>query len=316
MVRSLWSAATGMNAQQTNVDTIANNLANVNTTGYKAQVAQFKSLLYQNLQTPTTTANGDPKPTGSQVGLGVRTSSINNIFTQGAMLSSQSVSAVAIQGAGFFAIQGAGGETHYTRNGDFTWALSGNNSLMLTTSDGNAVLDTNGRPMVVDMNAIRAGYTTAFNSFLATWRANNTNPDGTLKNPDLQEPTMADLNTLSLVSSQIAIDAHGGVNYFFGGIDFPLNMHFGLYQFANVGGLERIGSTLFRDTAASGPAMNELTSVGLQRSQVAQNYLEGSNVYVADEMVNLIVAQRAYEMNSKAITTSDEMMQTANNLKR
>lgn len=82
MVRSLWTAATGMNAQQTNVDTIANNLANVNTVGYKAQVAQFKSLLYQTLQTATTTANGDPKPTSSQVGLGVRNSSINSIFTQ------------------------------------------------------------------------------------------------------------------------------------------------------------------------------------------------------------------------------------------
>ena len=83
MVRSLWSAATGMNAQQTNVDTIANNLANVNTVGYKTQTAQFKSLLYQNLQTATTTANGDPKPTTSQVGLGVRNSSINSSFSQG-----------------------------------------------------------------------------------------------------------------------------------------------------------------------------------------------------------------------------------------
>ena len=82
MVRSLWSAATGMNAQQTNVDTIANNLANVNSAGYKAQKAQFKSLLYQTLQSTTTTANGEPKPTTSQVGLGVRTSSINNIYTQ------------------------------------------------------------------------------------------------------------------------------------------------------------------------------------------------------------------------------------------
>ena len=81
MVRSLWSAATGMNAQQTNVDTIANNLANVNSAGYKGQVAQFKSLLYQNLRSVTTTANGDPKPTTSQVGLGVRLSSINSIFT-------------------------------------------------------------------------------------------------------------------------------------------------------------------------------------------------------------------------------------------
>ena len=90
MVRSLWSAATGMNAQQTNVDTIANNLANVNSAGYKSQVAQFKSLLYQTLQTATTTANGDPKPVTSQVGLGVRTASINQLFGQGSLLASES----------------------------------------------------------------------------------------------------------------------------------------------------------------------------------------------------------------------------------
>ena len=98
MVRSLWSAATGMNAQQTNVDTISNNLANVNTTGYKAQVAQFKSLLYQELQTVTTTANGAPKPVTSQVGLGTRTSSINQLFKQGSYLTSDNPAALAIGG--------------------------------------------------------------------------------------------------------------------------------------------------------------------------------------------------------------------------
>ena len=314
MVRSLWSAATGMNAQQTNVDTIANNLANVNTVGYKSQVAQFKSLLYQTLQTATTTANGDPKPTSSQVGLGVRTSSINNIFTQGAMLASQSTSAVAIEGAGFFAIQGQN-ETFYTRNGDFVWAIMGNN-LMLTTSDGSAVLDTQNRPIVIDVATVRSAYTTAFNAYLEEWRRNNTNADGTLKNPNAEEPKMADLNTLSLVSSQITIDAKGEFSYYFGGLDAPLNQQIGLFQFSNVGGLERLGNSVYRPTDASGAAQNEATTAGLKRSSVAQGYLEGSNVYVADEMVNLIVAQRAYEMNSKAITTTDEMMQTANNLKR
>ena len=113
-----------MNAQQTNVDTIANNLANVNTVGYKSQVAQFKSLLYQTLQTATTTANGDPKPVTSQVGLGVRNSSINQIFTQGSLLASESDTAFAIEGDGFFAVRTPNGETNYTRNGDFTWAMS------------------------------------------------------------------------------------------------------------------------------------------------------------------------------------------------
>ena len=125
MVRSLWSAATGMNAQQVNVDTISNNLANVNTTGYKAQGAQFKSLLYQELQTVTTTANGAPKPTNSQVGLGVRTSTINQFFSQGSFQDSDNPAALAISGDGFFSYFAADGETQlYTRNGNFTWALA------------------------------------------------------------------------------------------------------------------------------------------------------------------------------------------------
>lgn len=136
MIRSLWSGATGMNAQQTNVDTIANNLANVNSVGYKAQVAQFKSLLYQNLQSITTTANGDPKPTTSQVGLGVRTSSINQIFRQGSLLDADSDTAFAIEGDGFFAVRGDDNQIFYTRNGDFTWAIGVGNRMTLTNADG------------------------------------------------------------------------------------------------------------------------------------------------------------------------------------
>ena len=150
MVRSLWTAATGMNAQQTNVDTIANNLANVNTMGYKTQAAQFKSLLYQTLQTATTTANGDPKPTSSQVGLGVRNSSINSIFTQGSLLDSASDTSFAIEGEGFFAIRGEDGNTYYTRNGDFTWATNGANGMMLTTTDGLPVLDSSGKAITLN----------------------------------------------------------------------------------------------------------------------------------------------------------------------
>ena len=145
MVRSLWTAATGMNAQQTNVDTIANNLSNVNTVGYKGQVAEFKSLLYQTLQTATTTANGEAKPTSSQVGLGVRTSSINSLFRQGPLLSSESDTSFAIDGDGFFAVRGEDGETYYTRNGDFTWATNGRNGMMLTNQDGLPVLNSRGQ---------------------------------------------------------------------------------------------------------------------------------------------------------------------------
>ncbi len=272
MVRSLWTAATGMNAQQTNVDTIANNLANVNTVGYKAQVAQFKSLLYQTLQTATTTANGDPKPTSSQVGLGVRNSSINSIFTQGSLLSSNSPTSFAIEGEGYFAIQGSDGNTYYTRNGDFTWATNGNAGLILTNQDGLPVLSSTGRTITLGANYVTNRITVT--------------GEGTICYPD------ANNNPQSL------------------------NMTIGMYQFNNPGGLVRKGDSLWEVSPASGEALNEATNRNVVRSKMVQNYLEGSNVQVADEIVNLIVAQRAYEMNSKAITTTDEMMQTANNLKR
>lgn len=273
MVRSLWSAATGMNAQQTNVDTIANNLANVNTVGYKSQVAQFKSLLYQTLQTATTTANGAPKPVSSQVGLGVRNSSINSIFTQGSFLSSESPTAFAINGEGYFSVQGADGNTYYSRNGDFTWALGTGNTIVLTTTDGLPVLDTEGE--VIELP----------NTYLTNQITVTT--DGTVCYPDASNNAQS------------------------------LGITIGLYQFNNPGGLVRKGDTLWEVSAASGEAISEAdNNNNLQKSTIAQGYLEGSNVKVADEMVNLIVAQRAYEMNSKAITTTDEMMQTANNLKR
>lgn len=272
MVRSLWTAATGMNAQQTNVDTIANNLANVNTMGYKTQAVQFKSLLYQTLQTKTTTANGERKPTSSQVGLGVRNSSINSIFTQGSLLSSESDTSFAIEGDGFFAIRGVDGENYYTRSGDFIWATNGNDGLILTNQNGLPVLSSTGDTITIGTNYVANRITIT--------------EDGTICYPDeLNNPR-------------------------------SLGMTIGMYQFNNPAGLERQGNTLWGVTPASGEALNEATNRNLRPSRMLQGYLEGSNVQVADEMVNLIVAQRAYEMNSKAITTTDEMMQTANNLRR
>ena len=279
MVRSLWTGATGMNAQQTNVDTIANNMANVNSVGYKAQGAQFKSLLYQTLQSPSTTANGDPKPTDSEVGLGVRVASINNFFKQGALLANDSETAVAVQGKGMFAYRNESGEIRYTRNGDFTWALGNaqGTELVLTTADGNPVLNTEG-------NEIRVG------------QINGANP----------------------ISTRLQFGKDGRVSYrnVETGVAEPTPHMIGLWQFNNFGGLERIGSTSFAETEASGPALNEATNNTLERSSFAPGYLEGSGVDVATEMVNMIVAQRAYEMNSRTITTTDEMMQTANQLKR
>ena len=134
MVRSLWTGATGMIAQQLNVDNISNNLANVNTTGYKSEAMEFKSLLYQTVQTKTTTANGENKPIGAEVGLGVRNSSITSIFTQGSLLESSGPANFAIDGNGFFGIRGDDGNTYYTRNGHFVFAV-GNNGMTLLRMD-------------------------------------------------------------------------------------------------------------------------------------------------------------------------------------
>ena len=135
MVRSLWTAASGMIAQQNNVDTIANNLANVNTSGYKTEVAEFKSLLYQDIKSKSTSANSEQKPIPSQVGLGVRNSAITSIFTQGAFLDSSNDLSFAINGDGFFGVKGQDGNTYYTRNGNFVLATD-TNGLALTTTDG------------------------------------------------------------------------------------------------------------------------------------------------------------------------------------
>lgn len=271
MVRSLWSAATGMIAQQTNVDTISNNLSNVNTMGYKTEVAEFKSLLYQTLQTKSTTANSEDKPISAQVGLGVRNSSITSIFTQGNFYESSSTSAFAIDGKGFFAVSGSDGNTYYTRNGNFNWSRSGS-GLVLSTTDGQPVLDESGRPITLNGDYNASNITV--------------NASGEICYPDANKNPQ------------------------------PLGIKIGLFQFQNPAGLEKMGDSLYGVTAASGNAMNEATTNNLPKSEVVQGYLEGSNVQVVDEMVNLIVAQRAYEMNSKAIQASDEMLQQANSLRR
>lgn len=272
MVRSLWTAATGMIAQQTNVDTISNNVANVNTTGYKTQTAEFKTLLYQNLQPKTTTANGEEKPIPAEVGLGVRNSSIATSFKQGSFLASESDTAFAINGEGFFAVKGVDGNTYYTRNGNFTYAV-GSNGMMLTTTDGFPVLDSTGKEIVFDMN----GYE----------------------------------------MSKVQPSSDGSFGYLDDENNYvDLGMKLGVFQFNNPGGLEKLGQSLYGETPASGQAINEDTSQDVVKSTVKNGYLEGSNVQVADEMVSLIVAQRAYEMNSKAIQASDEMLQQANELRR
>ncbi len=271
MMRSLWSAASGMIAQQTNVDSIANNLANVNTTGYKNEKAEFKTLLYQTLQTRTTTANGEQKPIPAQVGLGTRVMAITSSFEQGPMLASESNTAFGINGKGFFAVRGVDGNTYYTRNGDFKFSI-GNDGLMLATAEGYPVLDSQGQPIILPENANA-------NSLVV-------NADGTF-------------------------GYQNGTN---GYVD--LNVTLGLFQFNNPAGLEKMSNGYFNVTEASGDAINEAGNQNVVASEVKHKYLEGSNVQVADEMVNLIVAQRAYEMNSKAIQATDDMLGQANQLKR
>lgn len=271
MVRSLWTAATGMIGQQTNIDTIANNLANVNTQGYKTQVNEFKSLLYQTLQVETTSSNGDPKPTSAQVGLGVRNSAITSIFREGNLYASESDTAFAIDGKGFFAVRGEDGNTYYTRNGDLKFVLA-NTGNMLADSDGRPVLSTTGQPIILGNQYVVSSITVT--------------KDGRLCYPDENNNPQ------------------------------PIGITIGVFQFNNPNGLSKEGDSLYAQTAASGQALNEATTPNLQRSSVIQGYLEGSNVQVVDEMVNMIVAQRAYELNSKAITASDEMLQQANNLRR
>ncbi len=271
MVRSLWTAATGMIAQQTNVDTIANNLANVNTTGYKTQVNEFKSLLYQTLQTKTTSANGENKPGSAQVGLGVRNASINSIFRTGNMIATDSNTAFGLDGSGFFSVRGEDGNTYYTRNGDFRFTLA-NGGNMLATSNGLPVMDTAGRPIILNEQYVLSQI--------------EVSPDGQICYPDASNNPQ------------------------------PIGIQIGVFQFNNPNGLEKKADSLYQQTAASGQAINEATNNAVEKTIINQGYLEGSNVQVVDEMVNMIVAQRAYELNSKAITASDEMLQQANNLRR
>ncbi|MBO5238305.1 MAG: flagellar hook-basal body protein [Lachnospiraceae bacterium] len=282
MVRSLWTAASGMIAQQENVDTIANNLANLNTTGYKTETAEFKSLLYQTLQTRSTNNAGEEKPVGAQVGLGSRTAAITSNFKQGNLTPNESPFAVAIEGDGFFKVRTENGEIQYTRDGNFAVSPVANGT-MLCTSDGNPVLD-------------------QFNNAIIIPKGVNATTIGIAKDGTITVSANGD-DQVNLVQT----DANGNPLY---------NVQLGLVQFNNPAGLEKASGNRYRQTVASGNPMEESQTAGLTRSATHQSYIEASNVQVADEMVNLIVAQRAYQMNSKVIQASDEMLEQANNLRR
>ncbi|MGN0342920.1 MAG: flagellar hook-basal body protein [Roseburia sp.] len=271
MMRALWSAASGMRAQQTNVDTISNNIANVNTVGYKTERTEFKSLLYQTLQTKTTSANGENKPVSAQVGLGTRVAAITSSFTNGELIANESDTAFALEGDGFFSVRGDDGNTYYTRNGEFNWSV-GVNGTTLCNNAGYPVLDTNGNEIIIPNDVTVSNITVS--------------GDGHFYYQDEEGNTV------------------------------DMEAQLGVYQFNNPAGLEKTSGSLYAVTDASGQPMNEETTAGLTRSKVCQGYLESSNVQVADEMVNLIIAQRAYELNSKAIQAADDMLSQANQLRR
>lgn len=284
MMRALYTAASGMIAQQTNVDVISNNLANVNSTGYKASTAEFKSLLYQTLQSRSTSANGDDKPIPAQVGTGARTAAITTHFSQGSLIDSTSTFAFGLEGDGLFGLMNPDGEIVYTRNGDFTVGKTNDDGFMICSSDGYPVVDSDGNPIQFSGEYDVSNLViTSDGSFY--YRVIEEKPD---ENANMHKTERLD----------------------------DLETRMGVFQFTNPSGLDSIGSSLYKETEASGIAMEEGTYTELKRTKVCQGRLEASNVQVADEMVNLIVAQRAYEMNSKAIQAADDMLGQANQLKR
>jgi flagellar basal-body rod protein FlgG len=260
MLRALYSASAGMQSQQTNLDVIANNLANVNTTGYKKSKAEFQDLLYQTTRSAgADQGSGYQLPTGVQIGHGSRLVSTSKIFTTGELTSTGERLDVAIHGDGYFEVQLPDGTRAYSRDG----ALKTDATGRITTSDG--------LPLQGGFQPIPAGTT---NVTIA--------PNG-------------EVTTQGAAGKQT----------------FRVN----LVRFANPAGLDAVGHNLFKETTVSGtPEIGNPAENGF--GELQQGYLEMSNVKVVEEMVNMILAQRAYEVNSKAVQSADEMMQMSNNLRR
>ena len=265
-MRALWTAASGMTAQQLNVDVISNNLSNVNTTSYKKDRIEFKDLLYETMDRATV-LNGQGKPVNLQVGSGTMPVATLKDFSKGSFEKTDGSLDFAINGDAFFTVQGPKGQNVYTRDGSFKIGLADDGN-KLTTSEGYPVLDSDGNEIVLTIDASKL----------------NVAADGSMS----------------------YTDADGNV--------VDLGQKIGMVKFPNREGLESIGSNLYATTSASGqPVADE--ELG-DKSVLSQGFLESSNVQVVEEMVKMIVAQRAYEVNSKAIQTSDEMLGQANNLKR
>ena len=262
MIRALWTAASGMQSQEKNLDVVANNLANVNTAGFKKSRADFQDLMYQNLKTSgSPSTNATQVPTGIQIGLGSRLAAVTKIFTPGDFTQTGNELDMAVEGDGFYQIQLPDGGTGYSRSGSFKKDSTGR----VVTSDGYPLLPA----ISIPSNATKV----------------NIGNDGTVSVMQAGQNTPTQVGNIQLAS------------------------------FSNPSGLSAQGKNLFLPTDASGAATTGTPGqTGL--GTIAQGFLEMSNVSVMEEMVSMIVGQRAYEINSKAVQASDEMLQTANNLKR
>jgi flagellar basal-body rod protein FlgG len=262
MVRSLYTAATGMMAQQMQIDVVSNNIANVNTIGYKKQRAEFADLFYQTMEyAGTATSTTTTSPTGISVGLGVRPTAVTKIFTQGNLKQTNNNLDLAIQGDGFFQVQLPDGRIGYTRDGAFKLDADGN----IVTSDGYKLI-----------------------------------PNITIP-PDTVQISIGTDGTVSILEAgQTQMQQIGQIQ---------------IAKFINPAGLHSLGSNLYINTSASGdPIVGNPGTNGL--GEIRQGFLEMSNVQLVEEMTDLITGQRAYDAASKAIITSDQMLQTVNNLKR
>ena len=255
MIRSLWISKTGLDAQQTQMDVISNNLANVNTAGFKRSRAVFEDLLYQTLRQPGSQSSQQTQlPTGLQIGTGVRPVAAERIFTQGNLQQTNNDKDIAIQGAGFFQVLMPDGSTAYTRDGSFS-------------------MDANGQLVTANGFVIQPAITIPANAITFT-----VGRDGTVSvtQPGQSAPTQ-------IGSIQLA-------------------------TFVNPAGLEARGENLYVETASSGTASTNTPGTN-GAGLIAQGYVETSNVNVVEELVSMIQTQRAYEINSKAIQTSDQMLQ-------
>lgn len=261
MIRALWTAATGMQSQQVNMDVIANNLANVNSSGFKKSRADFQDILYQTSRAAGTGVDGGEVPTGIQVGLGSRVASVQKIFTTGDFQQTENELDLAIEGQGFFQVTLPDGNEAYTRSGAFKKDSTGK----LVTSDG--------YPMT----------------------------------PEIVIPEGA---------TSITIGKNGTVDVILDGEDTPTEVgNIELIRFGNPSGLKSLGRNLYAETPTTG---NPLSGTPGEEGfgMLSQGFLEGSNVNIMEEMVNMIAGQRAYEVNSKAIKTADEMLQMTTQLIR